>query len=494
MADHFSEVRFHLGREVGFDFIDIAELGEGPATVGGEVVHTGDPVGFHGGGLFLRVLTTVAFNFHDKVEQVVRAVAVFHEDNEVREVAAGFRAVTVRDFQAEVVILDVGADLRMAFGHAAELGLPVAVEDDPVEVAFRRWPLGVPAVGFRGVETDVLGGPGGIVGIEQGFDGPGVGECLGDAGGDLVAGQVRELLIHEQGRIGVALADEAGVQPFLGDALELAEEMQLGFLAGVAPLGVKQALGEVEEQRGRAHVAEVFQAHVRRFSDDSGILGDGRSDQLGTEDQGGVVVELRAEAFLWEFDAVAFHAGKADFQGVALRTDGFDLDRFARRLWRRDDGLGGEIEGNAENVGVFDVEEALLVEFVGLATQGAADDLLAQELGAEGADAEHVRDVVGIPTFREHGNGNDAADIRPELAGFPDGVHDLAEEFLIGDVLDGTDVAAALVHFPAEAFDFIGGHAAEVFIEGVAGFELFAVDQQGIWSRKWLEVFVVIPK
>ena len=102
--------------------------------------------------------------------------------------------------------------------------------------------------------------------------------------------------------------------------------------------------------------------------------------------------------------------------------------------------------------------------------------MLAKELGTEGADAEDVGDVVRIPAFREHGNGNDAADIGAELAGFPDGVHDLAEELLVGDVGDGADIAAALVHFPAEALDFIGGHAAEIVVEGVAGFELFAVD------------------
>jgi hypothetical protein len=45
--DHFLELRLHIGGEVGLDFIDIAELGEGPAAVGGEVVHAGDPVGLH---------------------------------------------------------------------------------------------------------------------------------------------------------------------------------------------------------------------------------------------------------------------------------------------------------------------------------------------------------------------------------------------------------------------------------------------------------------
>ncbi|MEI2623700.1 MAG: hypothetical protein V9G23_07210 [Giesbergeria sp.] len=79
--------------------------------------------------------------------------------------------------------------------------------------------------------------------------------CAGDGGGDLVAGHVGQLLVHQQRRVGVALADQVfGLpvithQPFLGDALELAEQVQLGVFAGVAPLGVEQALGELEQQR-----------------------------------------------------------------------------------------------------------------------------------------------------------------------------------------------------------------------------------------------------
>ena len=40
-------------------------------------------------------------------------------------------------------------------------------------------------------------------------------------------------------------ADKAGVQPLLGDALELTEEMKLRLFAGIAPLGVEQVRGEV---------------------------------------------------------------------------------------------------------------------------------------------------------------------------------------------------------------------------------------------------------
>ena len=57
--------------------------------------------------------------------------------------------------------------------------------------------------------------------------GPLADECAGDAGGDPVAGHVGELLIHELRRIGAALADEVAVEPLLGDALELTEQVEL---------------------------------------------------------------------------------------------------------------------------------------------------------------------------------------------------------------------------------------------------------------------------
>ena len=80
---------------------------------------------------------------------------------------------------------------------------------------------------LRGVEADVRRGAGGVVGIEQRLDRPLAHERARDAGGDALAGHVGQFLIHQLRRIGAALADEAGVEPLLGDALELAEEVEL---------------------------------------------------------------------------------------------------------------------------------------------------------------------------------------------------------------------------------------------------------------------------
>ena len=79
----------------------------------------------------------------------------------------------------------------------------------------------------------------------------------------------------------------------------------------------------------------------------------------GREFQDRVVVEVGRQPFLGQLDAVAFDAREADFEGVAIGADGLDLNRLARRLRRRNDRLGGEVEGNAEDVGVFDVEQSL---------------------------------------------------------------------------------------------------------------------------------------
>ena len=62
---------------------------------------------------------------------------------------------------------------------------------------------------------------------------------------------------------------------------------------------------------------------------------------------------------------------------------------------------------------------AIVVGVVRLAAQRAADDLLAEELRAEGADAQHVRDGPGVPALGEHRDGDDAADRSPSVFGFP---------------------------------------------------------------------------
>ena len=170
--DHLVEFAFDLGLEISLDLIDLGELGERPAAVGAEMVHAGHPVGVHRGFLLLRILAAVALDLDDEMQQVIGAVAVIHQHDEVGQILPHLGAVAIRHFQAEVVVLHVGDHLGMRFGHAAELRLPVAVEHDPVDVVLRRRAARFPAVGARRVEPDVAGGAGGIVGIEQRLDRP----------------------------------------------------------------------------------------------------------------------------------------------------------------------------------------------------------------------------------------------------------------------------------------------------------------------------------
>jgi len=138
--------------------------------------------------------------------------------------------------------------------------------------------IGLPAAGFRRGEIHVHGGAGGIVGIKQSFDGPFAHQRIGDPGGDAFAGHVGQFLVPELGGIRATLADQTGIEPLFGDALELTEQVQLGFFARVTPFGVEQALGEVKQQRGAPRIFQVFQAEVYIRTDDAGISGDRRTN------------------------------------------------------------------------------------------------------------------------------------------------------------------------------------------------------------------------
>ena len=103
-------------------------------------------------------------------------------------------------------------------------------------------------------------------------------------------------------------------------------------------------------------------------------------------------------------------------------------------------------------------------------------------------------DGVGIPAFGEHGNRDDAADGFAEAAFFADGVHDFPQQILIGEVFGLTAVAGTFDDFTAETLDFVGGHLAEIVVQGIAGFKLFAVDQQRARPGKRIAVFVEVAE
>jgi hypothetical protein len=140
----------------------------------------------------------------------------------------------------------------------------------------------------------------------------------------------------------------------------------------------------------------------------------------GVSSRSRVVVERCRQPLVRQLDAVALDAREADLQRVALGPHGLHADSLARLLRRRDHRLGVEVERDAQHVGVLDVEQTVVRSArSGLAAQRAADDLLAQQLGAEGAHAEHVGDGVGVPAFGEHRHRDHAADRVAQAPGLP---------------------------------------------------------------------------
>jgi len=149
---------------------------------------------------------------------------------------------------------------------------------------------------------------------------------------------------------------------------------------------------------------------VHAFTDDARVARDRGADNVRAEYQDGVVVEVGGQPFLGQLHAIAFDAWEADFEVVALGAHRLDLHRLTRWLWRSNDRLRSEIEGNAEDIRVFHIEQPFFVLFVRHATQRTPNDLLAKELGAEGANAENMGDGIGIPSLGEHRDRDDAAD------------------------------------------------------------------------------------
>ena len=108
-----------------------------------------------------------------------------------------------------------------------------------------------------------------------------------------------------------------------------------------------------------------------------------------------------------------------------------------------------------------------------------ADDLLAEKLRAEGTDAENMGHRVGVPAFGEHRDADDALDVLAELAGLADGVHDLAEQVFLGELV-GVAAREAVAVLGLEFLDLAGGDLLELVAHPLAGFELLAVDQDRV--------------
>jgi hypothetical protein len=115
-------------------------------------------------------------NFFDGAQGAGGVGAVIDEGDEAGEVAVVLGDGTAGDFKAGALVFDADEDPGLGFGDAAEPGFPVAVQDDPGNVAFAG--IGLPAAGFTDDEADVDTGTCGLAGVEEGFDRAAVDERL----------------------------------------------------------------------------------------------------------------------------------------------------------------------------------------------------------------------------------------------------------------------------------------------------------------------------
>ncbi len=101
---------------------------------------------------------------------------------------------------------------------------------------------------------------------------------------------------------------------------------------------------------------------------------------------------------IWQLGSVTDHLGKEDFLGITLWANGLDLDGGWWWFYGSSNSLGGEVEGNAEDVGIFHVKATCVwIDGLVLPSEGTTNHLLAQQLGAEGSYTQHKGHRVGIP-------------------------------------------------------------------------------------------------
>ena len=297
------------------------------------MIHPGHPVGIHGGFLLFGVFSSIALDLDDEMQEIVLATAIIDENDKVRDVGARFGGGAVRHLETEIVVLDVRFNPRMGFGHAAKLRFPVAIEDDPVDVAAAGIRLVATGPGPGRGEIHVDRGADGIVRIEHSLDRSLVHVVRDDSSCDVLACLVGQLLIHELGGVGVALADKTAIEPLSGDALELSEKMEFRLLARIAPLCVEQPLGEMKEQSRAPEVAGVNQIEVDALADYALVAGDGRANDIGREFQRRVLVELGFKPLFRQFHPVPGHPWKTDLERISFGPHGPHLNGLSRRVW-----------------------------------------------------------------------------------------------------------------------------------------------------------------
>ena len=105
----------------------------------------------------------------------------------------------------------------------------------------------------------------------------------------------------------------------------------------------------------------MFQRQVGWFTNNAGVFGLRGTDQVWCEFKRVVRAERGFQSFFGQFDAVTGDSRKANFQLIAFRADGFDVNGLSGWLRLDDDWLGVEVERDAQYVGILNVEQAFFV-------------------------------------------------------------------------------------------------------------------------------------
>src|SRR5439155_23933431 len=106
----------------------------------------------------------VTFDLDDEVEQVIITMPIVDSNDEVGAIDSVLTGEPIRNLEPEVVVLHIRSHARMRLSDTAELAFPIAIENDPIDMATVRRRF--PAISARRVEIYVTRRAGGIVGIE----------------------------------------------------------------------------------------------------------------------------------------------------------------------------------------------------------------------------------------------------------------------------------------------------------------------------------------
>src|SRR6266851_5194520 len=109
----------------------------------------------------------------------------------------------------------------MRLGDATELSFPIAIENDPIDMASAG--VSFPATGLGGVELHMDRRPDWVVRVRDHLDWGFPHSLARDRCGNALARYVSQLLIHKLRRESSALANEACIEPVFCDSLELAK-------------------------------------------------------------------------------------------------------------------------------------------------------------------------------------------------------------------------------------------------------------------------------